>query len=44
MDRIESKIDGLSRLVYLGLGMVMLLSMVMNIIGPFLVANLVKGS
>ncbi len=44
MDRIESKIDGLSRLVYMGLGIVMVLSMIMNVLGPIIAASVVEGS
>lgn len=43
MDRIESKIDGLSRLVYMGLGIVMVLSMIMNVLGPIIAASVTKG-
>jgi len=41
MDRIEVKVDQLTRYVFLGSGMIMVVVFLMNIIGPVIVNKLI---
>ena len=41
MDRIEVKVDQLTRYVFLGSGMIMVVTFLMNIVGPVIVAKLI---
>ena len=41
MDRIEVKVDQLTRYVFVGSGMIMVVVFIMNIVGPVIVAKLI---
>jgi hypothetical protein len=41
MDRIEVKVDQLTRYVFVGMGMIMVVTFLMNIVGPVIVSKLI---
>ncbi len=41
MDRIEVKVDQLTRYVFIGSGMIMVVVFIMNIVGPVVVSKLI---